>query len=74
MSWLASIGATDLLDYATYGAYAKATAADLLPPRLLTGERAGARMAASLGHGGILVRETRFRFPPCAREPETPNV
>jgi len=73
MTWLARIGATDLLGYATYGAYAKATAADLLLPRLLTGERASARMAAALGHGGILVRAMRFRFPPYAREPATPD-
>ena len=70
MTWLARIGATDLLGYATYGAYAKATAADLLLPRLLTGERASARMAASLGYGGMLVRAMRFRFPPYAREPD----
>ena len=72
MVWLARIRSTDLLGLPSCGAYSRATAADLLLPRLLTGERASARMAASLGHGGILVREMRFRFPAYARELEAP--
>ena len=74
MVWLARIGATDLLGLPTCGAYSKATAADLLLPRLLTGERASARMAASLGHGGVLVRAMRFRFPVYVRELDAPEA
>ena len=73
MIWLARIGRTDLLGLPTCGAYSRATAADLLLPRLLTGERASNRMAASLGHGGVLTRAMRFRFPPYARELEAPE-
>ncbi|MDA8202406.1 MAG: hypothetical protein M0Z49_06555 [Chloroflexi bacterium] len=73
MVWLGRVGATDLLGLPSCGAYSKATAADLLLPRLLTGERASVRMAASLGHGGILAREMRFRFPAYARDLEAPT-
>lgn len=73
MVWLARIGRTDLLGLPTCGAYSRATAADLLLPRLLSGERASNRMAASLGHGGVLTRAMRFRFPPYARELEAPE-
>jgi hypothetical protein len=72
MVWLARIHGTDLLGLPTCGAYSKATAADLLLPRLLTGERASSRMAASLGHGGVLTRAMRFRFPAYARALEAP--
>ena len=40
MLWLARIGGTAILGLPTCGAYSKATAADLLLPRLLTGEGA----------------------------------
>lgn len=73
MVWLARIGRTDVLGLPTCGAYSKATAADLILPRLLTGERASARMAATLGHGGVLVRAMRFRFPAYARDLEAPE-
>ncbi len=68
MLWLARVGRTDLIGLPTCGAYSKATAADLLLPRLLSGERADARTVARLGHGGVLSREMRFRMPPYARE------
>ncbi len=68
MLWLARVGGTDLIGLPTCGAYSKATAADLLLPRLLSGERADARTVARLGHGGVLSREMRFRMPPYARE------
>ena len=74
MLWLARIGRTAILGLPTCGAYSKATAADLLLPRLLTGEppiRSDGR--PSLGHGGVLTREMRFRFPPYARELDAPG-
>jgi hypothetical protein len=73
MLWLGRIGATAILGLPTCGAYSKATAADLLLPRLLAGEPASERTVAKLGHGGILTRSQRFRFPAYARELDAPD-
>jgi hypothetical protein len=73
MLWLARVGRTAILGLPTCGAYSKATAADLVLPRLLSGEPASLRTVAQLGHGGILSRDMRFRFPPYARELEAPE-
>jgi Probable molybdopterin binding domain len=73
MLWLARIGRTDLLGLPTCGAYSRATAADLLLPRLLSGERASVATVARLGVGGILTRSMRFRFPAYARELDAPE-
>jgi len=73
MLWLARVGGTSILGLPTCGAYSKATAADLLLPRLLTGEPASEKTVAKLGHGGILTRSQRFRFPPYARELDAPD-
>ena len=73
MLWLARIGGTAILGVPTCGAYSKATAADLLLPRLLSGEGASERTVAKLGHGGILTRSQRFRFPAYARELDAPD-
>jgi hypothetical protein len=73
MLWLARIGRTGILGLPTCGAYSKATAADLILPRLLTGEPVTRATVARLGHGGILVRSMRFRFPPYARELDAPD-
>ncbi len=73
MLWLGRIGRTAVLGLPTCGAYSKATAADLLLPRLLSGEPASAETVAQLGHGGILTRDQRFRFPPYARELDAPD-
>jgi len=73
MLWLARIGRTAVMGLPTCGAYSKATAADLLLPRLLTGEPPTRRTVSALGHGGVLTREMRFRFPAYARELEAPD-
>jgi Probable molybdopterin binding domain len=73
MLWLARIGRTVVLGLPTCGAYSRATAADLLLPRLLTGEPPTVRTVSRLGHGGILTRDMRFRFPPYARELDAPE-
>jgi Probable molybdopterin binding domain len=73
MLWLARIGGTAILGLPTCGAYSKATAADLLLPRLLSGEDPSEKTVAKLGHGGILTRSQRFRFPAYARELEAPE-
>ena len=73
MLWLARIGRTDILGLPTCGAYSKATAADLLLPRLLSGERVSRGLVAGLGHGGVLGRSMRFRFPAYARDLDAPD-
>jgi hypothetical protein len=73
MLWLARLGRTAVLGLPTCGAYSKATAADLVLPRLLTGERPGPGLVAGLGHGGLLTRDQRFRFPRYARELDAPD-
>jgi hypothetical protein len=73
MLWLARIRRTAVLGLPTCGAYSKATAADLLLPRLLTGEPPSRGTVARLGHGGILTRDMRFRFPAYARALEAPD-
>ena len=74
MLWLARVGKTAILGLPTCGAYSKATAADLLLPRLLTGEPPTERTVSRLGHGGILTRSMRFRFPRYARELDAPRA
>ena len=73
MLWLARIAGAAVLGLPTCGAYSKATAADLVLPRLLTGERADRRLVARLGHGGLLTRDQRFRFPAYARTLDAPD-
>ena len=73
MIWLAELGQTRLLGLPQCGMFAMATAADLILPRLLTGERLTAATLAELAHGGVLIKEMRFRFPPYARSLEAPE-
>ena len=73
MVWLGRVGRTTIVGLPTCGAYSKATAADLLLPRLLVGEPATAATVAKLGHGGILTRSMRFRFPAYARDLDAPD-
>jgi len=73
MLWLGRVGRTAILGLPACGAFSKATAADLVLPRLLTGERPSLRMISGLGHGGILTRDHRFRFPAYARDLEAPT-
>jgi molybdopterin biosynthesis enzyme len=73
MLWLGRVGRTAFLGLPTCGAYSRATAADLLLPWLLAGEPPNRRTVARLGHGGILTRDMRFRFPPSARGLDAPE-
>lgn len=73
MIWLARLGETTLLGLPQCGMFSMATAADLVLPRLLTGEQVTADTLADLGHGGMLGREMRFRFPDYARDLEAPE-
>ena len=73
MIWLARLGPTTLLGLPGCGMFSLATAADLLLPRLLTGETLDAAALAELAHGGLLGKQMRFRFPAYARELEAPE-
>jgi len=73
MIWLAELGETTILGLPRCGMFSKATAADLVLPRLLTGERVTSAALADLGHGGLLGPEMRFRFPEYARHLENPE-
>jgi hypothetical protein len=72
MIWLASLAGTTLLGLPQCGMFSMATAADLVLPRLLTGEQVTPDTLADLGHGGLLGKEMRFRFPDYARDLESP--
>ncbi len=73
MIWLARLGDSVLLGLPQCGMFSMATAADLVLPRLMTGERVTADTLADLGHGGLLGKEMRFRFPAYARDLEAPE-
>lgn len=73
MLWLGRVGPAAVVGLPSCGAYAKATAFDLLLPRLVAGEPASAATVARLAHGGILDRHQRFRFPAYARDLDAPD-
>jgi hypothetical protein len=73
MLWLGRVGPVPVIGLPSCGAYSKATAVDLLLPRILAGEPASIGTIARLGHGGILTRDQRFRFPAYARDLEAPE-
>jgi molybdopterin biosynthesis enzyme len=73
MVWLGRVGRTAVIGLPSCGAFSKATAADLLLPRLVAGQPATAATVARLGHGGILTRSQRFRFPAYARNLDAPD-
>ncbi len=73
MIWLAQLDDSRLLGLPQCGMFTMATAADLILPRLLTGEPVGAAELADLAHGGVLGPAMRFRFPAYARELPAPE-
>jgi len=73
MIWIAALGEVQLLGLPTCGMFSLATAADLVLPRLLTGEKLTAESVADLGHGGLLTKDMRFRFPAYARDLDAPE-
>jgi formylmethanofuran dehydrogenase subunit E len=66
--WLGAIGETQVVGVPSCGIASKATALDLLLPRLFTGERPTKGDLAALGAGGLLTRESAFRLPPYRRQ------
>jgi len=73
MIWLAGLDRTQILGLPQCGMFSLATAADLVLPRLLTGEVLSAESLADLAHGGLLGKEMRFRMPRYARELPAPE-
>ena len=73
MIWLARLDRTQLLGLPQCGMFSLATAADLVLPRLFTGEALTAESLADLAHGGLLGREMRFRMPAYARDLPAPE-
>jgi molybdopterin biosynthesis enzyme len=62
--WLARLGEVAIVGMPSCGLFSQATVFDLVLPRILAGDRVGARALAELGHGGLLTRDVAFRFPP----------
>jgi molybdopterin biosynthesis enzyme len=62
--WIADLGGRPVLGMPACGMFSQATTFDLVLPRLLAGEPAGAPEVAALGHGGLLSRDSAYRFPP----------
>ena len=62
--WIADLRGHPVLGMPACGMFSQATTFDLVLPRILTGEPAGAAAIAALGHGGLLSRDSAYRFPP----------
>jgi hypothetical protein len=62
--WLARWRQRPVLGMPACGMFSQATAFDLVLPRFLAGEEVGADELAGLGHGGLLSRDSAWRFPP----------
>jgi hypothetical protein len=73
MIWLGELDGARLLGLPQCGMFTMATAADLVLPRLLTGEAISGADLADLAHGGVLGPAMRFRFPAYARDLGAPG-
>jgi hypothetical protein len=62
--WLAELRARPVLGMPTCGMFSQATVFDLVLPRLLAGDALGNADLAALGAGGLLSRDSAWRFPP----------
>jgi hypothetical protein len=62
--WLAELSGHPVLGMPACGMFSQATTFDLILPRILTGEHIDDAAMAALGHGGLLSRDSAFRFPP----------
>ena len=66
MLLVAYIGDTPILGVPACGLHHRATALDLILPRILAGERIGKAQLAFLGHGGLCRQCPDCSFPQCA--------
>ena len=62
--WLARWRDRAVLGMPACGMFSQATVFDLVLPRILAGEEVGAGELARLGQGGLLSRDSAWRFPP----------
>jgi molybdopterin biosynthesis enzyme len=62
--WLAHVRGRPVLGMPACGMFSQATTFDLVLPRILTGEHIDNAALAALGHGGLLSRDSAYRFPP----------
>jgi hypothetical protein len=62
--WVAELRGRPVLGMPACGMFSQATTFDLVLPRLLAGDRVDNAAVADLGHGGLLSRESAYRFPP----------
>jgi molybdopterin biosynthesis enzyme len=62
--WIADLRGHPVLGMPACGMFSQATTFDLVLPRILAGEPAGAPEVAALGHGGLLSHDSAYRFPP----------
>jgi molybdopterin biosynthesis enzyme len=69
--WLGRLGQAPVLGLSSCGMFSDATVFDILLPRLFTGLPVDADFLASLGYGGLLTSDMRFRFPPYGRRRPT---
>jgi len=62
--WLARVRGRPVLGMPACGMFSQATTFDLVLPRILAGEGVDNTVIAALGHGGLLSRDSAYRFPP----------
>src|SRR5215813_12652595 len=62
--WIADLRGHPVLGMPACGMFSQATTFDLILPRILTGEHIDNLSLAELGHGGLLSRDSAYRFPP----------
>lgn len=62
--WIGEVRGKPIVGMPACGMFSQATTFDLVLPRLLAGERVDNAAIADLGHGGLLSRESAYRFPP----------
>jgi len=62
--WVAELRGKPVLGMPACGMFSQATTFDLVLPRILTGERIDNAVVSTLGHGGLLGRDSAYRFPP----------
>ncbi len=62
--WLVELRGRPVLGMPACGMFSQATTFDLILPRILAGEQIDNTVMATLGHGGLLSRDSAYRFPP----------
>jgi molybdopterin biosynthesis enzyme len=62
--WIAEVRGHPVLGMPACGMFSQATTFDLVLPRILAGLPTGVAEIAALGHGGLLSRDSAYRFPP----------